>query len=154
MKAMSKGGPQSRAAIKSSIFELRRTAQKIMWTGRFIGVTCALMAVNNIGVVTWAGITIYLNGPKGMMFFSHLLQVFSVGIATPLFAQVWLTGLRDIVHKHVPFTAPDPDAFMITTVGQSSGLPSSSLPGDSEGSHFTATLPTLKMTSLFEESTA
>ncbi|KAI9102689.1 hypothetical protein DFS34DRAFT_405491 [Phlyctochytrium arcticum] len=154
MKAMSRAGPQSKDGVKRSIVELKKTAQKIMWTGRLIGATCALMTVNNIGVVTWTGITIYLNGPKGMMFFSYLLHAFSVGIAVPCSAQIWFMGLRDIVHKHVPFTAPDPDASRITTVGQSSGNASSSLPGDGNGPYPTSTLRTLKMTSPSEDSTA
>ncbi|KAI9009684.1 hypothetical protein BC832DRAFT_552158 [Gaertneriomyces semiglobifer] len=135
MKEASRRGPRNRDGAAKAIAELREGANKIMWTGRFLSVACAFMTVNNTGVITWTTIAIIRNRPAGMQYVSYLLMLFSFALATPGVAQLWFTGVREIVHEHVPFTRPDAVPSMITTFAQqtSSGK-------GSEGGHFMSTI--------------
>ncbi|KAI9095126.1 hypothetical protein DFS34DRAFT_626760 [Phlyctochytrium arcticum] len=152
MKAASRKGPTNRDGATRSIIELKATAQKILWTGRILGGSCAFMTINNTGVITWSIITIWTNPPKGMMFVSYLLQLFSLALAAPCFVQLWFIGLREIVHKHISILAPAPEASIITTFAQSSGA-TSTLSGGNK-SLPTETPSTLKLAPLTEDEAA
>ncbi|KAJ3188369.1 hypothetical protein HDU85_005520 [Gaertneriomyces sp. JEL0708] len=135
MKEVSRRGPRNRDGAAKAIAELRAGANKILWTGRFLSAACAFMTVNNTGVITWTTIAIIRNRPAGMQYVSYLLMLFSFALATPGVAQLWFTGVREIVHEHVPFTRPDAVPSMITTFAQQTVTGNKG----SEGGHFLST---------------